>query len=103
MKYINPLLILLLFQTCISVVLAAETGYEVELIIFEDTTGRYLHSEDWSYNDMLNNIDNDPEYIQLNWKGSKLEKNLERLKSNSNYKILINTRWKQTGLDREPR
>ena len=111
MKYVNPLLILLILQTYISVVLAAETGYEVELIIFEDKTGRYLRSEDWSYNDMLNNIDNvpseelkpdvDPEYIQLDWKGSKLEKKLSRLQNNSNYKVLVNTRWKQTGLDRK--
>ena len=103
------LLIIITFQTFISVSYARETGYEVELIIFEDAKGRYLNSEDWSYNDMLNNtkaapskpIKADPEYKQLSMEGSKLTTNLERLKNNGNYRILTTRRWKQTGLDRE--
>ncbi len=103
------ILIVMIIQAITSISYAKETGYEVELIIFEDTRGRYLHSEDWSYNDMLNNkqdnilkqVKADPHYKQLPWAGSKLASNLNKLKKNSNYRILANRRWKQKGLDRE--
>ncbi len=89
---------------------ADETGYEIELIIFEDATARYLNSEDWSYNDILrhretaetkNTPQNDAEYKELGWKSARLKANLDRLLNNSNFKVLLNKRWKQTGLDRE--
>jgi len=92
-----------------SILYADETGYEVELIIFEDANARYLRSEDWSYNDMLNNkkeensktVKADPQYKKLDWKNAKLSDSLERLKNNSNFHILDVRRWKQTGLDRK--
>ncbi|MCW8934292.1 MAG: peptidoglycan binding protein CsiV [Gammaproteobacteria bacterium] len=107
--FINRTLILILLQTLSSAVYANETGYEVELIIFEDVQGRYLRSEDWSYNDMLKNtkeieaksVKPDPQYKQLVWEGAKLASNLERLQNNSNFRVLVNKRWRQTGLDRE--
>lgn len=107
--FINRTLILLFLQTLSSAVYADETGYEVELIVFEDVRGRYIRSEDWSYNDMLNNtkeikpksVKPDPHYKQLKWKGAKLASNLKRLQKNSNFRVLVNKRWKQTGLDRE--
>jgi len=107
--FINRTLILILLQTLSFAVYADETGYEVELIIFEDVNGRYLRSEDWSYNDMLNNakevepksVKPDPQYKQIEWEGAKLASNLKRLQNNSNYRVLANKRWKQTGLDRE--
>lgn len=107
--FINKTLILILLQTLSSAVYADETGYEVELIVFEDARGRYIRSEDWSYNDMLNNtkevkpksVKPDPHYKQIEWKGAKLASNLERLQKNSNFRVLVNKRWKQTGLDRE--
>jgi len=107
--FINRTLVLILLQTLSSAVYADETGYEVELIVFEDVNGRYIRSEDWSYNDMLNNtkevepksVKPDPQYKQLEWKGAKLASNLERLQNNSNFRVLVNKRWKQTGLDRE--
>lgn len=85
-------------------------GYEVELIIFENANGRYLNSEDWSYNDTLhqikeniahNDTSTDDEYQELPWPSAKLAKNLEHLLKNNNYKVLVNKRWKQTGLDRK--
>jgi len=107
--FINKILIFIFLQSLSTALYADETGYEVELIIFEDARARYLRSEDWSYNDMLNNIKEtkpkavkaDPEYKQLEWQGAKLGSNLERLQKNSNYRVLTHKRWKQTGLDRE--
>ena len=109
MKYILILMTSLVLLSIHSISFATETGYEVELIIFEDTSSRYLKSEDWTYNDMLLHSDinssasaqkKDPEYTQLNWESAKLKSQFEKLSNNSNFKILINKRWKQTGLDR---
>jgi len=97
---------------CTSAISNAEdiTGYEIELIIFENANGRYLNSEDWSYNDSLmkvqaekfeNDSSSDKEYKELGWKSAKLEKSLDRLLNNPNFKVLVNKRWKQTGLDRK--
>lgn len=93
-----------------SLSLADETGYEVEVIIFENANGRYLNSEDWSYNDTLHTVEadkfhnptsKDPEFKELDWTSARLAKNLKRLLGNKNYKVLVNKRWKQTGLDRK--
>lgn len=107
--FFSRLLFIIILQSFLSISFARDTGYEVELIIFEDAKSRYLNSEDWSYNDMLNNkkdevikkVKLDPEYKQLDWAGSKLSDNLDRLKNNSNYRVLLTKRWKQTGLDRQ--
>ncbi len=105
---------------------ASDTGYEVELIIFEDARARYLHSEDWSFNDTRNKVLSeqaqteqsanqqagkagqqktrkikDKQYKQLDWSEASLAKNLERLANNPNFRILVTKRWKQTGLGRD--
>jgi len=102
-------LVLLLGASSLS--LANETGYEVELIIFENANGRYLNSEDWSFNDKIehkvnealpdNPISNDKEFKELDWNSARLAKNLNHLLKNNNYKVLVHKRWKQTGLDRK--
>jgi len=110
MKVLYTILITFMLSTVSSTLYANETGYEIELIIFEDVRARYLNSEDWSYNDMLDKIENpetkttsknDPEYRELEWKSAKLEKNLEHLTNNTNFRVLLNKRWRQTGLDRD--
>ncbi len=111
MNLIHRFMILILLYSLSFLVYADETGYEVELIIFEDTSNRYLHSEDWSYNDKLNKKDNQPkksltpeidtEYEELNWEESKLTTEYNRIKNNRHYRILATKRWKQTGLDRK--
>lgn len=100
--------VFVLFILLSSNLLADETGYEIELIIFEDISGRYLNSEDWGNNALkpANLISEDtaitdPEYLQLDWEGAKLDQNLQRLLKNGSYHVLINQRWKQTGLDRK--
>lgn len=91
---------------------ANNTGYEVELIIYEDIKARYQYSEDWSYNDTLKTIQaetrkepkkatRDPEFQMLNWDEGQLASKLKSLQNSPNFKVLANKRWKQTGLDRE--
>jgi len=88
---------------------AAETGYEVELIIFETNDSYQLEAEDWSYNDMLNNdkdiaeIKNDyhdKAFIELDWQQAKLADSLAKIESSERYTVLYKKRWRQTGLDR---
>ncbi|VAW64303.1 hypothetical protein MNBD_GAMMA08-701 [hydrothermal vent metagenome] len=115
---VNKILLLIILQSCSTFLHAEEVGYEVELIIFEDATGRYFNSEDWSYNDFINNKEKtpsktnntktnnkqaevDPEFSELEWDNAKLATNLKRLKNNSNFRVLAVKRWKQTGLDRK--
>jgi len=93
---VNKILLLIILQSCSTFLHAEEVGYEVELIIFEDATGRYFNSEDWSYNDFINNkektssktnntkINNkqaevDPEFSELEWDNAKLATNLKRI------------------------
>lgn len=110
MKFNKLILAILLLSSSTYSAYATDTGYEVELIIFEVNDSRQLESEDWSYNDMLNNAKDitltqntkqDSEFMELDWQNAKLTDSLERIKSNSKYNILVTKRWKQTGLDRE--
>lgn len=111
MKILPNIALCLLVLSSSATAFAKEiTGYEVELIIFENANGRYLNSEDWSYNDSVhqikenvahNDTSTDAEYQELQWSSAKLAKNLEHLLKNENYKVLVNKRWKQTGLDRK--
>jgi len=110
MKLFTPalaLLALLIFSTSLR---AAETGYIIELIIYEDTKGRYINSEDWSFNDQLQHTDNqptgqpsdtDPEFQLLDWEKAKLNSSLKKITTHAPYRVLLNQRWKQTGLDRK--
>ncbi len=106
-------LLILVISTIPFSLFASDTGYEVELIIFEDARARYQHSEDWSFNDTRNKVlleqpqnqqkkgITDKEYKQLEWSEASLAKNLERLDRNPNFRILVTKRWKQTGLSRD--
>lgn len=90
---------------------AEQTGYEVELIIYEDATRRYIDSEDWSYNDMLNQthvavfnaepVEPDAQYSELDWDGAVLSSALQKIQDSPGYNILLTKRWRQTGLDRD--
>jgi|GEM_PF-5724754 len=90
---------------------ANQTGYEIELIIYEDTTKRYIDSEDWSYNDMLNqtngavlnaeSIKPDAQFSELDWNGAVLSDALQRIQDSPGLNVLLTKRWRQTGLDRD--
>lgn len=90
---------------------ASETGYEVELIIYEDTTRRYIDSEEWSYNDMLNQASTaatdegvqepDPQFSELDWDGAVLSGALQKIQDSPGLNVLLTKRWRQTGLDRD--
>jgi hypothetical protein len=90
---------------------AEQTGYEVELIIYEDATKRYIDSEDWSYNDMLNQtndavlneetLEPDAEFSELDWDGAVLSDALKKIQDSPGFNVLLTKRWRQTGLDRD--
>lgn len=105
----------MLFMLQFSAIVHAKSGYEVELIIFEDKSSRYILSEDWTFNDNLNKaikeeatdshdktaVYKDPEYKVFTWENAHLAKDLEKIKNNSNFNVIISKRWRQTGLDRD--
>ena len=90
---------------------ASETGYEVELIIYEDTTKRYIDSEEWSYNDVLNQsstaaidadmAEPDSQFSELDWDGAALSDALRKIQDSPGFNVLLTKRWRQTGLDRD--
>ncbi len=113
MKKVTSYLIALLSIVSLNA-LASDTGYTVELIIFEDTQSRYMFSEDWSFNDSRNKkamgeVDNsaiikrrkDKHFKMLDWKGAELADELEKLSSNSTYRVIYSQRWRQTGRSRD--
>lgn len=105
---------------------AEEVGYEVEVIIFEDSTGTYANSEIWQ--DEANNISasdsveiingnrstyNTNQQSSMNIKKDKekftfISKDKLRLKNQANklsthaeYKVLYHRAWIQPGLDKD--
>ncbi|VAW63492.1 hypothetical protein MNBD_GAMMA11-1140 [hydrothermal vent metagenome] len=109
MNKLLTLLPLVLLLAIPGVSFSSATGYIVELIIYEDLQGRYAHSEDWRFNDKLLHAQkglkgrpsrDDPQFAELDWRKGKLAKKLKRILKSSQYNVLVNKRWKQTGLGR---
>jgi hypothetical protein len=110
--------LLLLFSAS---VLADDVGYEVEVIIFEDTTGKYKHSEKWpeaitaesetsiSNDEILNDkkaakTTEESERIffgDIAKENYRLTKQAMKLEKHADYRILSHKAWKQRGLDRK--
>jgi len=98
---------------------AEDVGYEVEVIIFEDTTGVYDHVEKWSaVEDHLEQQDQVQATEQrsaadnkasaelakiqpLSAKQFRLNSEANRLAQHPDYHVLLHAAWKQRGLDRD--
>lgn len=97
---------------------ANETGYEVEVIVFEELAHKYSDSEIWfasediqsadsqikNFNDIRHNNQSehvDPIFKKLSTENSRLHNELNKLKNSNDYNILAHEIWKQTGLDAE--
>lgn len=113
MKIITALLLSLTLSTA----MASEVGYEVEVIIFEDITGKFVGSEQW-----LNMSERalGEEYIQeqadevelssqkpgyrINFMPGEnylLNDQVTKLLKHPEYKIHVHKVWKQPGLDKD--
>lgn len=113
MKKITAFLLSLTLNTAI----ASEVGYEVEVIIFEDITGKYVGSEQW-----LNMSERDlgQEYIQelpeeaeqskqkpgyrINFMPGEnylMKERVTKLLAHPEYKVHVHKVWKQPGLDKD--
>ena len=84
------------------------TEYDFELIIFEDTSGRYANSEQWQY-ELPEQIaeamtaktatkDTDAVLNISPIKGIGLNRYAKKLKSSKRYNVLVHKAWRQTGL-----
>ena len=113
MKTISALLLALMLNTS----MAYEVGYEVEVIIFEDLTGKYLNTEQWL--DMTERLPGQ-EYIQelpaepeqpTRITGYKIEfqpgehqlltEQVAKLLQHPEFKVHVHKVWKQPGLDKD--
>ena len=114
-NFITSLFSLLLLLTVISV--HAETiRYNVEIVIFEDTYGRYINSEQWpiihhpedeftietksTKSEIKKKKLRDDKMMELTYHASDaLSKHVTRLNKSDRYNVLLHQSWQQTGLD----
>jgi hypothetical protein len=88
------------------------TEYDFELIIFEDTSGRYANSEQWQHElsevesaatetasaGTLSKSKDTNAAIKISQiKGIGLNKYAKKLKANKRYNVLVHKAWRQTG------
>lgn len=104
-----PLFLFVLLATAQAV--AAEQEYDVEIIIIEDISGRYVKAEKWPIipeeSAVANNAEPDSK-AALNEKrirylssGSyKLNDEVKKIEESKEYKVLLHTAWRQAGLDK---
>ena len=103
-----------LFVSIFTQAYASDTGYEVEIIIFEDTSAVYRESEQWpimkgdntlkeTINEAKpNQTDNiDTHYQEITPENFKLLKQAQKLVEHHDYNILVHRAWKQEGLDKD--
>ena len=99
---------------------ADETGYEVEIIIFEDLSNPYINSESWpqitdttdileennsAYAQKINTGGNDNNtnniFSMMPAENYRLNNHAKKITDNQNYRVLYHSAWKQIGLDRK--
>jgi hypothetical protein len=97
--------IILIFSVISNSVSADVTEYDFEIIIFEDTSGRYANKEQWQYElpEQEGNLTeakrNSGEDIDITpIKGIGLNRYARKLKSSKRYNVLVHKAWRQTGL-----
>jgi Peptidoglycan-binding protein, CsiV len=91
---------------------AAEQEYDVEIVILEDISGRYLKSENWpiipeeytSTSTMQSDTKqthNEKRIKYLANTSFKLNDEVKIIDDSKEYKVLLHTAWRQTGLDKQ--
>ena len=94
--------------------LASDVGYEVEIILFEDVSGVFDHTEHWAAEAALVDkqapdalIKVDPrearadDYTLLKPDQYRLSRQAEKLEKHPDYRVLVHSAWKQKGLDKD--
>jgi hypothetical protein len=100
--------LLLFFSLISNSAIAGSTEYDFEIIIFEDTSGRYANSELWSHE--LMREDRSPDEAQRNpgskqnitpIKGIGLKRFANALNTRKRYNVLVHKAWRQQWDDNE--
>ena len=114
-NFISSIFSLLLLLTVISVH-AETTRYNIEIVIFEDTSGRYINSEQWpiihhpeaefsietksTKSGIKKKKLSDNKIMELTHHANDaLSKHVTRLNGSDRYNVLLHKSWQQTGLD----
>lgn len=123
MRSLVPVLITALLLFASSLPCQAEiTEYDIEIVIFEDLSNRYIDSEKWPRiqhaiplqenssslitEELLEPVtaeypdDNDVINIASN-NSAMLDQHVKKLNNSSRYKVLVHQSWRQAGLDAE--
>ncbi|MDH5570155.1 MAG: peptidoglycan binding protein CsiV [Gammaproteobacteria bacterium] len=117
MKVLTLFLVLFVFLS--NQLYASNTGYEVEIIIFENLNHLYQDTENWPELLTIHNSDNylatqtpaftndkqhhnkDAIFELVKNQNLRLDNLKEKLSNNSNHRVLYHSAWKQMGLDRD--
>ena len=76
---------------------AETTYYDIEIIVFEDTTGHYLTSERWPASQAL--ISDDIKTKNSRRATKRLGGVASKLKASDRYNVLVHRAWRERGLD----
>ena len=106
MKRFIPLIAIICFY--LAPANAEITEYDFELIIFEDTSGRYANSEQWRYELPEQTAETATRRTATKGtdavlnispiKGIGLNRYAKKLKASKRYNVLVHKAWRQTGL-----
>lgn len=121
MKKINLFTLTLLLLLPVTTTHAETKEYNVEIVIFEDTSGRYINSEQWpiihheqnsiTTDTDINKLTTLPEYESPQYQdinsvinitentGTILAEHVSKLVKSSRYNVLLYKSWRQAGLD----
>ena len=92
-------------------IFAAEQEYDVEVVIVEDISGKYAKSENWPTipeeiavdnkpTAITNAVQNEKRYKFLPAESYKLNDDVKRMEESREFRVLLHTAWRQTGLDK---
>jgi len=94
-----------------NIAVAADPDYDIEIVILEDTSGRYSKTENWpiipeevateNKNPAHSRSAESEKRIKLLPNESfKLNDEIKRIEESNEYKVLLHTAWRQPGLDK---
>jgi Peptidoglycan-binding protein, CsiV len=95
-----------------NIAVAAEQEYDIEIVILEDVSGRYSKSENWpiipeeytstsTKQSDIKQTQNEKRIKYLANTSFKLNDEVKRIEDSKEYKVLLHTAWRQTGLDKQ--
>lgn len=91
--------------------IAADPDYEIEIVILEDISGKYSKSENWpiipeevatenTKQTRSKSAESEKRIKILSSDSFKLDDEIKRIEESNEYRVLLHTAWRQSGLDK---